>query len=434
MKIICTSDWHLGDLFHGIDRRPEHEHFLNWLKEKCLALLPDLLLVAGDVFDNGDATPKPIQKLYVDYLLCLTEALPEMKIIIIAGNHDNAQALDVNRELWNRHRVEVRTRLDLVKTADDRYDFSRLFIPVSDAQGRPAVVFALPYVKRSSSSYSEMMNRIMEQGMQYARATYPDMPIIMMTHMCVEGCRVAKNREDRSEELMAETDPNAQGDEVVVVGGMDAVSLGKWSTGLHPDYLISGHIHHAQHIWNTDWARYTGSVLPMNFSESENHQGVDLLTIDDDKKVKRERIEYQPQHKLLTLPREGEVTVKQLIKLIKKEFPDMPEGQTEPDENSVYLRVRPKLGEKELQSEAQHKVEDALSRKNVRLVAFYPIDETPEVKTIDEKPVASLKEIKERPVRDAVTEFMKSMGVQLTEELSALIDRAIEQSNNQSEN
>ena len=54
MKIIATSDWHIGNMFHGIDRLKEHEHFFNWLKETVCEQKPDALLVAGDIFDNGN--------------------------------------------------------------------------------------------------------------------------------------------------------------------------------------------------------------------------------------------------------------------------------------------------------------------------------------------------------------------------------------------
>ena len=54
MKIIATSDWHLGNLFHGNDRLPEHKHFLAWLLACLKEEHPDALLVAGDVFDNGN--------------------------------------------------------------------------------------------------------------------------------------------------------------------------------------------------------------------------------------------------------------------------------------------------------------------------------------------------------------------------------------------
>ena len=54
MKILATSDWHLGNLFHGNDRLPEHKHFLKWLLGQIAEQKPDALLIAGDIFDNGN--------------------------------------------------------------------------------------------------------------------------------------------------------------------------------------------------------------------------------------------------------------------------------------------------------------------------------------------------------------------------------------------
>ncbi|WP_363324575.1 metallophosphoesterase, partial [uncultured Duncaniella sp.] len=51
MKFICTGDWHLGNMFHGIDRLDEQRHFLDWMVEQIEKLRPDALLIAGDVFD-----------------------------------------------------------------------------------------------------------------------------------------------------------------------------------------------------------------------------------------------------------------------------------------------------------------------------------------------------------------------------------------------
>ena len=67
MKIISTSDWHLGNLFHGNDRLPEHRHFLNWLLDQITTRQPDALLVAGDIFDNGNPSAAA-QHAYYEFL------------------------------------------------------------------------------------------------------------------------------------------------------------------------------------------------------------------------------------------------------------------------------------------------------------------------------------------------------------------------------
>lgn len=81
MKFITTSDWHIGNLFHGNDRLPEHKHFLKWLLQIIEEQQPDALLIAGDVFDNGNPSAAA-QSAYYEFLADATQASPQMQIII----------------------------------------------------------------------------------------------------------------------------------------------------------------------------------------------------------------------------------------------------------------------------------------------------------------------------------------------------------------
>ena len=85
MKIIATSDWHLGNLFHGNDRLPEHRHFLQWLLNQIVEQKPDALLVAGDVFDNGNPSAAS-QSTYYEFLADVTRNCPNIQIVITAGD------------------------------------------------------------------------------------------------------------------------------------------------------------------------------------------------------------------------------------------------------------------------------------------------------------------------------------------------------------
>ena len=133
MKIICTSDWHLGNLFQGYDRLPEHEHFLQWLLNQIDEQQPDALLVAGDVFDNGNPSAKA-QSVYYKFLAEAPHHCPKMRIIITAGNHDSASRLEAPRELLTRHHVEVRGSvkrhwvIDAEGQGDWMYDYDDLLI------------------------------------------------------------------------------------------------------------------------------------------------------------------------------------------------------------------------------------------------------------------------------------------------------------------
>ena len=107
MKIICTSDWHLGNLFHGDVRLPEHRHFLSWLLTQISEQQPAALLVAGDVFDNGNPSAAA-QALYYQFLVDAHAAAPAMLTVITGGNHDSASRLEAPRSILGSLNIEVR--------------------------------------------------------------------------------------------------------------------------------------------------------------------------------------------------------------------------------------------------------------------------------------------------------------------------------------
>ena len=139
MKIIATSDWHLGNMFHGNDRLPEHKHFLSWLLSQIEDQQPDALLVAGDIFDNGNPSAAS-QAAYYGFLADASEKCPTMQIIITAGNHDSANRLEAPRALLTRHHVEVRGVISRswVQTDDHgewQTDYDDLMLSICSREG-----------------------------------------------------------------------------------------------------------------------------------------------------------------------------------------------------------------------------------------------------------------------------------------------------------
>lgn len=93
IRILHTADWHLGQVFHGYDRDYEHARFLDWLLVKIQEIQPDVLLLAGDVFDS--INPSAIaQKRFYGFLAQAHTLLPTMQMLITAGNHDSAARLE----------------------------------------------------------------------------------------------------------------------------------------------------------------------------------------------------------------------------------------------------------------------------------------------------------------------------------------------------
>ncbi len=327
MKIIATSDWHIGNLFHGNDRLPEHKHFMNWLLDQLQVEQPDALLIAGDIFDNMNPSAAA-QSAYYEFLADATEKCSGMNIIITAGNHDSASRLEAPRPILAKHNVQIRGNVRRT-WVDGSWinDYDDLIILIENAEGEKAVILAVPYLRTDvicGSNYSKGVNEFLQALTSRARELYPGCTLVMMAHMYAKGSEIAMK--DASEKI--------------VIGGQEEVNMEGW--GDHPDYMTCGHIHKRQHIWNTDWARYTGSILPMSFAEVDYRHGVDVITFDGAGERTVNFLEYVPQHKLRILPEtDEELTEAKLKKLIDKSLSNRgADGKLTDSFEYVVIRVK----------------------------------------------------------------------------------------------
>ena len=403
MKIICTSDWHLGNLFHGNDRLPEHRHFLSWLLARIKEQHPDALLIAGDIFDNGNPSAAA-QSAYYEFLADATETCPDMNVVIIAGNHDSASRLEAPRALLTRHKVEIRGNIHRSWVANEDggnwvINYDDLMIPINGGDGSQAIVLTVPYLRSDvvqNANYSEGVNTIPRELTAKAREKYRDSPLIMIAHMYAKGADIAKS--DASEKI--------------VIGGQEEVNMQGWDE--HPDYFACGHIHKRQHIWNTDWAHYSGSVLPMSFAEKDYHHGVDMVTIENGTKPQIEFLEYEPQHKLMFLPEaEEELTSKKLEKRINAELQNKTEDKL--DDNFVYLVLKVTL--EKVNNDAIKELEALIGTKNAVLCKIQKIIPELDIATISgSQHLQSIDDILNRDPLDTLKEtFVVKNGKEMTD-------------------
>lgn len=442
MKIIATSDWHLGNLFHGNDRLPEHKHFLKWLLEQIAEQKPDALLIAGDIFDNGNPSAAA-QTVYYEFLADATQLCPNMQVIITAGNHDSASRLEAPRPLLTRYHVEIRGNIRKIwqqggsrndgngeeengmKAGNNEsgghwlYSFDDLIIPVTSEEGEEVIILAVPFLRSDvvqNASYSKGVNTFLRELTAKARKKYPGRKCIMMAHMYAKGSDIAKK--DASEKI--------------IIGGQEEVDLEGWND--HPDYMTCGHIHKRQHIWNTDWARYTGSILPMSFAEKDYTHGIDLITIGCDKgekeemeakeeeeegmkkeeekekenckgknkQVKVDFLEYKPQHSLRILPEdEEELTFKKWQKLINSELSERTDGELSDHFDYVMLKVK----QEKLSSDDIKELEKLVNEKDAVLCKIQRIIPQLDLSTIQgSQHITSIEDIINRPPLDTLKE------------------------------
>ena len=244
-------------------------------------------------------------------------------------------------------------------------DYDDLIIPIKNSDGDEVVVLAVPYLRSDvvqNASYSQGVNHFLRELTQRARELYPDRPLVMMAHMYAKGADIATK--DASEKI--------------VIGGQEEVNMEGWSD--HPDYLTCGHIHKRQHIWNTNWARYTGSVLPMSFAEIDYEHGVDMITLNDSKRASVEFLKYTPQHQLRILPETDEdLTPKKLEKVIDAELRSRGENEKLSDSfDYVMLKVRIER----VNNDTIKELEDYVNAKDAVLCKIQRIMPTIDLQTI----------------------------------------------------
>lgn len=310
MKILHTSDWHIGQTFFGYDRAEEHRVFLAWLgdiiKEKDI----NLLLIAGDLFDSPNPSAES-QKIYYNFIKKTTAANPDLQIIITAGNHDSAARLEAPSPLLNEFNVSVRGTVH--RTTDGIIDYERHIIPIKD----DGCCLAVPYLRQGDCPAADTF----AQGVKLFYNALYDLAktkhrgaIIAMGHLQATGAEISTD--DRSERT--------------TIGGLDVVSPDFSAATIA--YTALGHLHKAQRVSGRENMRYSGSPLPMSFAERNNKQSVTMITLEEGK-TEIEKIPFDTPVKLITLPTKA----RPLNKVIE-EIEALPQGEN--NNRSPFLEVQ----------------------------------------------------------------------------------------------
>lgn len=251
MRILHTSDWHLGRAFHGVDMLPHQAAYLDHLLEIVETERIDLVVVAGDVYDRG--LPP------VDAVSLASEALGRLagsraQAVISSGNHDSARRLGFASDLIAHAGIHLRT------------DAAELDRPVmmTDDHG-PVAIYGIPYldpevckrawslpVRSHEASLTEALSRVRADLASRGGARS-----VVLAHAFVAGGMPSDSERDIS------------------VGGVDRVPLSVFD-GI--DYVALGHLHGQQSL--RDNVRYSGSPLAYSFSEAKHHKGSWLVDLD----------------------------------------------------------------------------------------------------------------------------------------------------------
>ncbi|HEA31182.1 MAG TPA: exonuclease subunit SbcD [Leeuwenhoekiella sp.] len=261
MKILHTADWHLGKKLHKHDLYEDFDLFVNWLHDLIKQKKISLLLVSGDVFDLANPSSGARQQYYRT-LMKLRDL--DCTVIITGGNHDSPDMLNAPRELLKALDVHVLGGLPA--------DLGECLIPIYSKQGElELIVAALPYLRDAdlrknteASSYEDRLEQMragikttFDQAAQLSTELYPKVPILAMAHLFTAGIETSASERD------------------IQIGNQAAFSASQF--GDHFKYIALGHIHKPQRVNAQVPTYYSGSPLPLSFSERSDDKRVLLL-------------------------------------------------------------------------------------------------------------------------------------------------------------
>lgn len=283
MKILHSSDWHLGRTLYGRKRYEEFSAFLNWLLRTIEKEKIDSLLIAGDVFDTS--TPgNRAQELYYRFL-CRVAASCCRHVVVVAGNHDSPSFLNAPKELLRALNVYV------VGSATDALE-DEVFVLRTKDKKPEAIVCAVPYLRDKDirtvepgetindknaklveglkSHYADVCRIAEAKQAELKSAGYDDIPILATGHLFAAGGKTV----------------DGDGVRELYVGSLAHVGKEVFPSSI--DYLALGHLHVSQTVGDADNIRYCGSPVPMGYGEATQEKKVTLIEFNHTKPNIRE--------------------------------------------------------------------------------------------------------------------------------------------------
>ncbi|GAA2775275.1 exonuclease SbcCD subunit D [Kitasatospora cinereorecta] len=273
MRLLHTSDWHLGRSFHRESLHDAQRAFLDHLVAVVRAERVDAVLVAGDVYDRALPGLEAVA-LFDEVLFRLAEL--GVPTVFISGNHDSARRLGVGSRLIDRSGIHLRT------------DPDGCAVPVllADEHG-PVAVYGLPYlepamVRERFGLEKGGHDRVLGAAMDAVRADLatrdPGTRAVVLAHAFVTGGEPSDSERD------------------ITVGGVASVPAGVFD-GVH--YAALGHLHGCQTL--APHLRYSGSPLAYSFSEADHRKTMWLVDLAADGTVAAERIDCPVPRRLARL-------------------------------------------------------------------------------------------------------------------------------------
>lgn len=354
-KLCHTSDWHLGHTLHGHPRDEEHAAFLAFLLDVLESQEVDALIIAGDVFDTANP-PASAQAMLYRFLADARARLPELDVLVIAGNHDSAARLSAAEPLLRAIGVRMVGSVPRVGSGGRApIDAEAMCVPLHD-RGREvaAWVAAVPFLRPG------------------------DLPVVDGTDTedaFVAGCRrlygevldLARSKRKPAQALLAtghchmvDTTPSEKSERKLVAGGRGALPVDMFGDDV--DYVALGHLHLPQIVGEHEHVRYCGSPIPLSMPEETYPHQLRIARFEGGALTGQSVVRIPRVVDVLRVPREEPDELEAVLAQLERLEVDL----ALPRERRPFLEVRVRLSEPVPDLRTQ--VEAAIGDKPVRLV------------------------------------------------------------------
>jgi len=295
MKLLHTTDWHLGRIFFGHHLTDDQAYLLDQVIDIATRNTIDVLIIAGDVYDRGVPPTEAIELL--DQALRRLVKDKGIPVILIAGNHDSPERIDFGSSIFASSGLHMRG----TATADVEP------IRLKDKHGY-VYIYPIPYCEPSRVRLLSEDESIrthsdaMQYWMNYIKQIHPkgSRSVVVAHAFAVGGISTEESERPLS------------------TGGVETVDIRNFD-GI--DYIALGHLHSPQHILAEN-IHYAGSLMPYSFSEATQRQSISLVELGPDGLEKVERIALEPRRQ---------------VRIIKGELEELLRGEGSDDYISAEL-------------------------------------------------------------------------------------------------
>ncbi|UUD63380.1 exonuclease subunit SbcD [Pseudomonas seleniipraecipitans] len=268
MRLLHTSDWHLGQHFMGKTRQAEHQAFCAWLIEQVREHQVQVVLVAGDIFDTG-SPPSYAREQYNHFVVALRDT--GCQLVVLGGNHDSVAMLGESRTLLAQLGTRVIPGVG-VQLQDQ-------LLVLDGADGEPAALLcAIPFIRPRDVLRSEAGQSAADKQLSLQQAIHGhyqalfelalarrgelggSVPIIATGHLTTVGASASESVRE------------------IYVGALEAFPTASFPAA---DYIALGHIHRPQKVGGLEHIRYSGSPIPLSFDEARQQKEVLLVEVDE---------------------------------------------------------------------------------------------------------------------------------------------------------